>query len=142
MSIDRLLIMKDDSTIGFHVRVCTIDNLRNCVFQEMFGKPSDDPEHTEEVRSIVGGLLADGRVEFEDGWIELRNGMEGVAEFFMAQILDARADADFEDKRRYDELKARQLAEAKYSQLRDALALAIGKGVKAANLQHHLEKAQ
>ncbi|MGY4288847.1 hypothetical protein ACVWXO_008067 [Bradyrhizobium sp. LM2.7] len=135
---DQLVILKDDSMIGFHTRICSRETLTTAVFREVFNV-AFAAEHHKEVADIVAGLLREARVDFEDGWIELRTGVADVVSFFEMQLAEAKAEADFEDKRRYEELQGRQKAEADYRTLREALRLALGP--RAAVLQHVLEQA-
>lgn len=137
-----LLIAKDDSAIGFHTRICTAETLESTVWDAMFVGPVDHTEHADEVAAVVAGLLGDGYVHFEDGWIELRKDTADIVEFFEAKLTEAKDEATFEDARRFEELKARRGAEEQYQQLRDALKLAIGNGAKAANLRYTLETSK
>lgn len=136
---DMLLIIKDDSKLGFNARVCNRENLTMSVFQGMFGVPFA-AEHHKEVAEIVAGLLRENRVDFEDGWIELRVDVVDIAAFFTLRLQDAEDEKSYADQQRYLELQARQKAEAAYTALRDALKLAIGNGAKAAALRFELDQ--
>ena len=136
---DMLLIMKDDSKLGFNARVCNRENLTMIVFQGMFGVPFAAENH-KEVADIVAGLLRVNRVDFEDGWIELRVDVADVAAFFTLRLQDVEDEKNHADKERYIELQGRKAAEARYDALREALQLAIGNGSKAAALGFEMGK--
>jgi hypothetical protein len=135
---EMLLILKDDSAVGFHTRVCSRETLTTAVFREMFGTVYA-AEHHKEVADIVAGLLREGHVPFEDGWIELRTGIADVVAFFETRFAEAKAEEDFSDKQRCEELRRRQRAEADYQTLRDVLRVALGPHLKL--VQQTLEQA-
>lgn len=119
------LFAKDDSAIGFHCRTCTAEGLTTAVFMDMFGVPFA-AEHQEEVETVVAGLLLEGYSGFEDGWIDLRTGVDDIVSFFTAKMEEAKEEERFADQRRYEELRKRQTAEEYYATLCTALTRALG----------------
>lgn len=119
------LFAKDDSIIGFHCQTTRADRLPTSVFKAMFGTDYD-AQHAEEVNKLVRQLLAEGYVSFEDGWLELRTGLDDVVSFYTEKLQQACEERNEHDQDRYSELKRREAAEASHKQLCDALVKALG----------------
>lgn len=119
------LFCKDDSEIGFYCRTTKNGLLQKEVFRAMFGVDYD-AEHVDEVEGIVTQLQSEGYVGFEDGWLELRTGVDDVTSFFMAKLAEAKEEERHSDQQRYEELKRRQTAEEWYAGLCTALTRALG----------------
>lgn len=110
---------------GFDMKLCNDASLFDAVHLATFiGAPTD--ETRAEVEGIVDLLRADGDVHYADGWISLRLGMAAVATFLLAKLEEARRDERWADEQRFEELKLKQAAEARYDRLRQALREALG----------------
>ncbi len=134
------VFFSDESAVGFYMSACDRATLFATILRGMFDQspPAKTLDVRAEVEQIEKQLLANGAVQFDNGWIELRTGVEDVAAFFMEKFSEAKAEEQFADEQRFVELQGRHAAEQKYNELRDALRLAIGSGAKAANLHYTL----
>jgi hypothetical protein len=119
-----------DTNPRFAVKFCNPDSLRAAVEGVMFFGPLTAENH-EELELLMEGLLTNGAIDFEDGWLCLRTGITDAVAFVMDKINQAMADALFEDRRRYEQMKRAEAAEAKYSALRDMLKSALGDNAAA-----------
>lgn len=119
-----------DTDPGFAMKLCNDVSLFTTVHGGMFMK-EQDAESRAEVADIVEKLRRGGDVAFEDGWISLRVGMADVASFLMQKTIETKQEERWADKQRFDEMKMKQVAEARHALLRQALVEALGDGAAA-----------
>lgn len=112
----------DEHGIKFGVTLCTEDTLRAEVQKHL------DPggERMEEFEANMTELLEKGAVDFEDGWIVIKRGTAEIVDFLIYQLREAVAEEKGADQRRYEELKRRETAEARFAVLQSALLDALG----------------
>lgn len=111
----------DEHGIKFDVQLCTEDTLRATVRKHL-DPDEDDPEY---FAKLWADLSESGAYDFEDGWVVIKRGQE-IVDFLIYQLREAKAEERYEGEQRFKEPQARQAAEAKYTQLREALAVALG----------------
>jgi hypothetical protein len=112
------------------VKLCSRRTLNGEVHAAMYlAEPT--PETRAAVAGYVEQLLVVGVCEFEEGFLCLCSGIAAVTAYLMARLEGAVDDEIFADKRRFDELKAREVAEAKYAGLQAALIEALAEKAPA-----------
>lgn len=85
-----------------------------------------DEQSRNEVAQIVTALRESGSMDFEDGWIQLRVGMNDTVAFLMEKVGEAKREERYADQQRFEELKRREKIDGKYAVLRSALRDALG----------------
>ncbi len=120
------LFYKIDAEPGFGLTICRDDEIDGAVREALFGKGDITAENATEIRETAAELLTSGRVDFEDGWLDLRNGMADAIAFVVERLNEARDDERFSDQRRADEQVRANASVIRYGQLRQALIEALG----------------
>lgn len=119
------LFYSQDADPKFGVRLCNRETLAAAIHATMFMGGALDDAQKAECAGYVDELLRTGSVDMEDGWLELRTSMPDAVSFLMEKVNDAVSEQRYEDQRRFDELKRREIAETKYAVLCEALIGAI-----------------
>lgn len=113
-----VLFASDDTPAGF-AALATAD-LRDAVKIVMGeGCPPN------EVEDIAAQLELSGDVDFGDGWMAYRHGIEDVVVFLMEKLVEAVKDKDYEDGERAKALEMWRAAENRYAGLSEALTIAL-----------------
>lgn len=122
--------MDDDPKFG--VLFCAAERLQATVQSVMFPGPDDltPPNAKEECERLAAELRQSGSVSFEDGWLELRTGLQDAVAFMMEKVKDARADERYADQQRADEHRRLQDVATKYAALCVSLQAALGEHVR------------
>lgn len=117
-----------DDKPGFEMLPCTEATLWATVQKAIYCCEEADlsTDQREEVTANVEALKESGGVNFEDGWLTLREGLVEVAKFAIEKATAIAEDRDFEDGRRYEEYQRAEAASERYRLLREALVDALG----------------
>jgi len=120
------LFYSTDDLPKIAVALCNERTLVAAVVSVMFPSGVQTPADREQLSDYVTALRETGKIDFEDGWLELCSGMHAVVVFLLEQLKQACENERFADERRYKELHARKVVKEKYDALVEALIEALG----------------
>lgn len=116
----------DEHGVKFGFALCNEASLLETVSKALYTDGVIPDDQAEQVAQIIAQLLDAGAYDFEDGWIALRRGLPHIVDFLIEQLRNTKAEEIWADGQRAEQHKRAGEWQAKYLNLCEALADALG----------------